>query len=103
MDDQQLARISHQLILKDFGLSEEEVTSPDIPEDLFDNLRRIVQHLLDHDFEKLLNVMYRIDLSEQKVKKVLTTENPKNLSKCISRMILERELQKAKTRIKYSK
>lgn len=61
---------------------------------------RVVQHLISNDFNGLINTLYRIDVSEQKLKKALakTSEDPAAL---ISQMIIERELQKVETRRKY--
>lgn len=104
MSEELLVNTSLKLIKKDFGLEESfTLKTEDHREELLEELGRIIQYLLDNDFEKLLNVMYRIDLPEKDVKKVLSTEEPKNLSKTISGMVLDRELQKAKTRIQYSK
>ena len=104
MSEELLVNTSLDLIRKDFGLEESfTLKTVDYREEILKELEHIVQYLLDNDFEKLLNTMYRIDLPEIKVKKVLSTENPENLSRVVSVMILDRELEKARTRIEYSK
>ena len=104
MSEELLVNTSLDLIRKDFGLKESfTLKTVDYREEILKELEHIVQYLLDNDFEKLLNTMYRIDLPEIKVKKVLSTENPENLSRVVSVMILDRELEKARTRIEYSK
>ncbi|MAE83869.1 MAG: hypothetical protein CMB80_14105 [Flammeovirgaceae bacterium] len=104
MEDDKIASVSLELIQKDFGLTNDfEFAGNQYEEELIEYLIRVVQYLLDHDFEKLLNVMYRIDLPENRVKNVLTTSDPENLSRSLSELILDRERQKAKTRIQYSK
>ena len=61
-------------------------------------LTRVIQHLLDSDFERLMNGLYRIDVDENKVKLAMTTNQ---VAENIARLIIERELQKVETRRKY--
>ena len=61
-------------------------------------LTDVIQHLLDKDFERLVNGLYRIDINEQKFKLALTSENA---AETIALLIIERELQKVETRRKY--
>jgi hypothetical protein len=61
-------------------------------------LEELINHLLNNDFEKLINILYRIDVSESKLKKLLK-ENPGiNASSIIAGMIIERQLQKIRSR-----
>ena len=62
---------------------------------------RVVEDLLARDFNALLNVLYRIDVSEEQLKKVLALGNEDPAS-VITDMILKRELKKVETRRKYS-
>lgn len=57
--------------------------------------------LLLNDMEKLLNILYRIDVNEKKVKEVFAQHNPKLIAPLLAELLLERELQKAATRIQY--
>ena len=61
---------------------------------------RVVSSLLDTDFQRLVSILYRIDVSEQRLKEALAAgaEAP---SEVITKMIIERELQKVATRKKY--
>lgn len=70
-------------------------------EALLEALTSAVMHLLLHDMEKLLNILYRIDVNEPKVKAAFAQNNPKLIAPTIARLILERELQKAESRRKY--
>lgn len=95
---------SLSLIQKDFQLSpnhweidEEQVNS----EKAFALLYKLVEHLLSHDFNRLINSLYRIDVSEEKLKAALAT-SPKP-AQTIAEMIWERELQKVEFRKRYSK
>ena len=81
-----------------FSLSTKESISYD---EAFLMIMRVVEDLLTNDFNGLLNALYRIDVSEQKLKEALAegTDNPASI---ITQMIIERELQKVETRKRYS-
>lgn len=70
-------------------------------EQAFLKVKRVVEDLLSRDFNTLLNTLYRIDVSEVKLKRVLA-EGHEDLASIITEMILKRELQKVETRRKYS-
>lgn len=83
---------------KDFNLeipSSEVVTA----EDFQQILTKLIRHLLDNDFERLLNGLYRIDVSEEKVKVAMATTD--DVAENIALLIIEREMQKVATREKY--
>ncbi|WP_258098757.1 hypothetical protein [Marinoscillum pacificum] len=104
MSEKKIIAISRELIQKDFGLEEKIILDDENNEEqLISHLIKVVKYLLDHDFERLLNIMYRIDLPENRVKNVLSTSSPQNLDRELSVMILDREKSKATTRIQYSK
>lgn len=68
---------------------------------LFDTLKKEVSHLLDHDLNALMNILYRIDLPEHKVIKILEIGAPSEVASELTKAIIERERQKVLTRIKY--
>jgi hypothetical protein len=84
---------------KDFNL---EIPSSEITtaEDFQRILTKLIRHLLDNDFERLLNGLYRIDVSEEKVKLAMATTD--DVAEKIALLIIEREMQKVATREKYS-
>ena len=83
---------------KDFNLDipQDQVTTVD---EFHLLLTKVIAHLLDNDFERLLNGLYRIDVSEVKVQMALTLG--KNSAEEIASLIIERELQKVATRQRY--
>lgn len=90
------------LISKHFDISQSEFEVDNVDYTLFlKNLTRIINYLLEKDFQRLLNGLYRIDVSEKKVNEVLNQSAPDSIAKEISILILERELQKVETRLKY--
>jgi len=72
--------------------------------DLENQLAIYINELIDKDFNKLVNLLYRIDISEQKLKIALQNED-KTISsgKTIAQLIIERQLQKLEFRKKFSK
>ena len=60
-----------------------------------------VRHLLDQNMEGLLQLCYRIDLSENRVQEVLTLSKPEQVAEDFAQLILEREMQKVFFRMKY--
>ena len=72
--------------------------------DLENYLAVFINELIDKDFNKLVNLLYRIDISEQKLKIALQNED-KTISsgKTIAKLIIERQLQKLEFRNKFSK
>lgn len=71
-------------------------------EALLEALTSAVMFLLLNDMEKLLNILYRIDVNEPKVKAAFAQNNPKLIAPTIAKLILDRELEKAASRKKYS-
>ncbi len=56
-----------------------------------------IDQLIQNDFSKLINILYRIDIDEQKLKTALF-ENPLPPSETIADLMIERQLQKIKFR-----
>ncbi|MCY7411346.1 MAG: hypothetical protein LH473_13820 [Chitinophagales bacterium] len=80
----------------------EEITGD---EKTFDKIRVLlidkINFLLDHNFEKLLWLLYRIDVSEEKAKAALAENTIQKPSEVLADLIIERQIEKAKTRIQY--
>ena len=85
---------------KDFNL---DIPSTEVStaEDLQEILAKLIRHLLNNDFERLLNGLYRIDVSEEKVKTAMASQD--DVADNIALLIIEREMQKVVTREKYKK
>lgn len=102
--DFQLAKDSLQLIGKDLRIDETlPVLSGEDPlNELKLYLTKVIQYLLDYDFSGLLNAMYRVDLAEEQVSKVLEHSEPKKIAENLAVAIIEREKAKVITRNTYS-
>ncbi len=67
-----------------------------------EKLAAYISELIDQDFEKLVLLLYRLDVNEKKLKGLLATANT-NSAVLIADQILERQLQKIQTRKQFSK
>jgi hypothetical protein len=86
-----------------FGLSLEQIDS-NSNEQLFEVLSNYLNHLIEHDFNQLVAILYRIDVSEDKVRQTLANApTESNSGKLIAQLIIEREQQKMYWREKYKK
>jgi hypothetical protein len=62
---------------------------------------KLVEHinnLINNNFEELIFVLYRVDVSEAKLKILLKENSGSNAANTIAELIIERQLQKIKTR-----
>lgn len=103
MDEVTLAKQSYQLIRKDLGLEEqmEFMKEKNAFERLENFLTQQVNYLLDHDLNKLLNALYRIDISENQVNELLNHSQPGDIARNMAKAIIEREKLKVITRQQY--
>ena len=92
--------ISQQLIQQYFGLPVEDSLRE--YEEVLSRLEKQVQYLLNDDFQTLLNALYRIDVDEQKFRMALEISDPNEVARNVGRLILDRIILKAETRLKYS-
>ena len=70
-------------------------------EDLKNSLLNYIQHLLNNDLERLVQGLYRIDVSEEKVKEALNNQFPDLIAEQLTTLIIERQQAKAITRKRY--
>lgn len=75
----------------------------DLPEQIsFNEIRKQLGHyindLIVNDFQKLVSLLYRIDISESRLKQLLLKENHEDAGKVIADLIIQRQLEKIKTR-----
>jgi hypothetical protein len=57
-----------------------------------------INHLINHDFEKLVFYLYRIDVNESKMRAVLDNRQHENAGDLIADLIIERQLEKIEAR-----
>lgn len=96
--EEKFVLLTAEQVRKDFAMFGMEVTfSGNVSfayEELFKQLKNYIDDLLSDDYEKLMSLLYQIDLSE----KELTKQDPgyefETLSEIVTHKILERELKK---------
>jgi nitrogen-specific signal transduction histidine kinase len=69
---------------------------------LFENLAAEINHLIQTDFERLVNLLYRIDVSEARLKEMLQANPSTDAGHVIARLLIERQIQKIKLRKEFA-
>ena len=82
--------------------------SIDLPENILLNeaaiiLTAYINQLIQTDFQKLVFILYRIDVKETKLKKILKENSGEDSGRIIADLIIERQLQKIKSRQQFSR
>ena len=70
--------------------------------ELEQQLQAAVNYLILHDFEKLVQLLYTIDVDEKRLKILLQQQQGEDAAALISRMLINRQLQKAEWRRQHS-
>jgi predicted HAD superfamily phosphohydrolase len=70
-------------------------------DDLFKKLSEFINHLIKTDFQKLVTILYKTDVSENKLKQLLQQNSYTDASIIISKLIIEREQQKIISRSEF--
>jgi hypothetical protein len=72
---------------------------PDISlKELKEKLAAHINHLINHDFQKLVSLLYRVDVNENKMRNLLQQKEGENAAGLIADLIIERQLQKIESR-----
>lgn len=97
-DKNEIEKGASERLIRYFDLVEirSETNSPF--EYIQEKLTKAIEYFMAHDIEKLLNILYRIDVAEKEVREAMLDKKP---AECLSKLVILRELQKAETRIKY--
>lgn len=61
-------------------------------------LKAAVNELINHDFDALLQLLYRVDVSESKLRSMLQQLPGSDAAEIITNLLVERHLQKIKSR-----
>jgi hypothetical protein len=60
-----------------------------------------INSLIQRDFGALVQLLYRVDVPEQKLRRMLDDNNGEDAGRLIARLIIERQWQKIETRRQY--
>ena len=78
---------------------------PEVVNDLGDAenyMTEKINELIKNDFNHLIQVLYRIDVNEARLKQVLKDNPNEDAGKIIAALIMERQLQKIKSRKQFN-
>ncbi len=70
-------------------------------QELFTQIQPHIEQLMTKDYQRFMNVLYRIDISERQLKQRLSENTAEGTSEIISELIIKRELQKVVIRNYY--
>ncbi|HTM90936.1 MAG TPA: hypothetical protein VL095_00850 [Flavisolibacter sp.] len=63
-----------------------------------EHLLLYINHLLVHDFNKLIQILYRVDVSEQKLKEILAANPQTDAAILITELLVQRQEEKIKAK-----
>lgn len=72
----------------------------------FEEFAQFINHLISTDFNRLLTILYRVDVEEKKVKAALAegdNDPAKSAGHIIAALLVERQVEKIKVREEYRK
>jgi len=85
-------------IKKDFEIFSESITFSGNPKTAYDELKSqiepVISKLMNNNYERLLSVLYRIDVNEKSISEEIYRRNDEEPSSIITDLIIERELKK---------
>jgi len=79
-------------------LNDHQQRSPATETALLQKIAALVNELIQHDFPKLVQILYRADISEKKLKENIAQAGNDDTAQIIARMLLERQQQKSALR-----
>lgn len=97
---QTLPEETFSLITKDFQLP--EIKEGFSEEKALAVLTKAISQMMDKNLERLLQVCYRIDLAENRLKQILHESEPDYVAADLAKALWERQKQKVEIRRRYS-
>lgn len=74
------------------------ITGDCVAEEFMQNLSNYINRLINSDFERLVSLLYRMDVDENKMRNILTDKPGRNASDLIATLIVDRHMQKIRSR-----
>ena len=89
-------------VIKNLHIEEENDLEKSQSEN-FQILVNFIDDLIQNDFNRLVSILYRVDISEQKLKLKLAENKDSNVrsAEIIANLLIEREQEKIRSREKY--
>ena len=98
-DEQEDLRQAQEALQKEYGLLSPAVLFAEWRQQLTAEVNRLIQT----DFNRLISSLYRLDVSEAKLKYLLQQNPAEDAAHIITDLIIERQLQKIKSRRAFSR
>ena len=93
------------IVSNDFKISESESLIPQGDSSTMEEfkvyLTKKLAYLLDNNYNTLINILYRIDVNEEKLSELFAGKNKEFLPSALADLIIERSIQKVEFRQKY--
>jgi hypothetical protein len=103
-DKTQVASVT-KVIAKDFQVGDDDSLIPVVDVINFEELKKYLTeklaYLLEHKYDNLINILYKIDVSEEKLSELFSYSNRESIPENLAELIIERQLQKVKFRQRY--
>jgi hypothetical protein len=61
----------------------------------------VIRDLLDRDLERLLSILYLIDVSQEKTDEIFSIDSKDDMAPLLADAVIQRQLEKLETRMKY--
>jgi tetrahydromethanopterin S-methyltransferase subunit A len=72
------------------------------PSGLYERLIDYLNNLADNNFEKLISLLYRMDIDEEQIRKMLRANPDTNAGVMIAELMIVRQVQKIESRRKFN-
>ena len=87
------------LILRDFELDEPKTALTE--QELLEYLAEAIGYMIEHKLDFLLSLLYRLDVSEQKINYALLPGNEDDANIALAKLVLERQKLRVATKRAY--
>jgi len=101
-----LVKATAAQIIKDFDMFGLEIkfsgSAYNAYEELFEQIEPHIKKLINSNPSKFMGILYRIDLSDEQIKKAVNNNGSEPFSEIVTDLIIKRELQKVVIRNHFS-
>ncbi|MEG8946763.1 hypothetical protein [Rosettibacter firmus] len=103
MADKEINSLLIQKLSKDLSLPEESLPVNAEQEHIRKYLIEKIKEMMSQNFDRFIINLYRIDVDENKVHKILHSKDKTNIPEKLADLIIERQLLRIKTQLMYKK
>ena len=101
MDEKELLPSLAEQLQKDFALNKESLPTLEDLSLIRDHLIKKIKELMGKNFFQFINGLYRIDVSETKVREIIYAKDKTVIPERLADLIIDRQLMRVKTRALY--